>query len=153
MPFSIRAGKKVPITCTEVVVQFKEPPHTVFVEYGSAHPNCIRLNPEVLISINARAKLPGEGMRGEDVELVAHHHAMNEMAPYERLLSDAMHGNPSLFVREDAIEAAWNVVDPVLNGSTPVYEYDPQTWGPSEADRVIAGDGGWHNPTFAALEK
>ena len=119
MPFSIRAGKKVPITCTEVVVQFKEPPHTVFVEYGSAHPNCIRLNPEVLISINARAKLPGEGMRGENVELVARSHPAHEIAPYERLLGDALHGDPSLFVYEDAIEAAWSVVDPILDGTTP----------------------------------
>lgn len=75
------------------------------------------------------------------------------MAPYERLLSDAMRGDPSLFVREDTIEAAWSVVDPVLDGAVPVYEYEPNTWGPAEADRIITNDGGWHNPLPMAIEK
>jgi glucose-6-phosphate 1-dehydrogenase len=153
VPFYIRAGKNLPVTCTEVLVQLKEPPHTVFAGNGVAHNHFrFRLSPEVLVAIKARSKLPGQGMHGEDVELVARHHAGDEMAPYERLLSDAMRGDPSLFVREDAIEAAWSVVDPVLDGATPVYEYEPQTWGPAQADRLIASRGGWHNPTPAAIE-
>ena len=153
VPFYIRAGKNLPVTCTEVLVQLKEPPHTVFAGNGVAHNNFrFRLSPEVLVAIKARSKLPGQGMHGEDVELVARHHSGDEMAPYERLLSDAMRGDPSLFVREDAIEAAWSVVDPVLDGATPVYEYDPQTWGPVQADQLIASHGGWHNPTSAAIE-
>ena len=153
VPFYIRAGKNLPVTCTEVLVLLKDPPHTVFDDIEPTHTNYIRfrLSPEVLVSINARAKLPGEGWKGENVELVARHHVGDEMAPYERLLTDAMRGNPSLFVREDAIEAAWKVVDPILNGSTPIYEYEPGTWGPGEADQVIAGDGGWHNPTLEAI--
>jgi glucose-6-phosphate 1-dehydrogenase len=153
VPFYIRVGKSLPVTCTEVLVVLKDPPHTVFDDNGPTHTNCFRfrLSPEVLVSINARAKLPGEGWKGENVELVARHHVGDEMAPYERLLTDAMRGNPSLFVREDAIEAAWKIVDPILNGVTPVHEYDPNTWGPAEADQVIAGDGGWHNPTLEAI--
>ncbi len=159
VPFYIRAGKNLPVTCTEVLVQLKEPPHTVFDEdsSGAAHAEQnsfrFRLSPEVLVAVSARSKLPGEGMHGEDVELIARHRPVDEMAPYERLLGDAMRGDPSLFVREDAVEAAWSVVEPILDGATPLYEYDPHTWGPAEADSIIAGDGGWHNPTPTALEK
>ena len=159
VPFYIRAGKDLPVTCTEVLVQMKEPPHTVFDEDPSGNPHSeqnyfrFRMSPEVLVAVNARSKLPGEGMHGEDVELIARHRPVDEMSPYERLLGDAMRGDPSLFVREDAVEAAWGVVDPILDGATPLYEYDPQTWGPAEADRIIAGDGGWHNPKLAAVEK
>ncbi len=92
-------------------------------------------------------------MHGENVELIAHHNAVNEMAPYERLLGDAMRGNPILFVREDAVEAAWSVVEPILDKATPIFEYEPNTWGPPEADAIIEHDGGWHNPTPAAVEK
>jgi glucose-6-phosphate 1-dehydrogenase len=154
VPFYIRAGKHLPVTCTEVLVQMKEPPHTVFGEDEATH-NYVRfrLSPEVLIAVSARSKLPGESWRGEEVELVAHHRPVNEMAPYERLLGDAMRGDPSLFVREDTVEAAWSVVDPVLSNELPLYEYDPGTWGPSQAEGIIAGDGGWHNPTEAAIEK
>jgi glucose-6-phosphate 1-dehydrogenase len=84
-------------------------------------------------------------MRGETVELIAHHHTGDEMAPYERLLEEAMRGDARLFVREDAAEAAWVVVDPVLDNVTPVHVYEPNTWGPPEADRLIARYGGWHN--------
>ena len=159
VPFYIRSGKNLPVTCTEVLVQMKEPPHTVFDEDPSGNPQAeqnyfrFRLSPEVLVAISARSKLPGEGMHGENVELIARHRPVDEMSPYERLLGDAMRGDPSLFVREDTVEAAWKVVDPILDGATPLYEYDPQTWGPAEADRIIAGDGGWHNPTPAAVEK
>ena len=156
VPFYIRAGKNLPVTCTEVLVQLKDPPHTVFDETTPEHANYLRfrLSPEVLIALSARSKLPGEKMHGEDVELIARHKLSgDEMAPYERLLGDAMRGDPSLFVREDTIEAAWNVVDPVLDGTVPVYEYDPNTWGPAEAERIIAGDGGWHDPSSSAIEK
>jgi glucose-6-phosphate 1-dehydrogenase len=148
VPFYIRAGKKLPITCTEVLVQLKEPPYTVFAEKRPAHPNHIRfrLSPEVRIAISALAKVPGEEMRGEIVELLAGSCPANGMFPYERLLDDAFYGDPSLFVREDMVEAAWRVVDPVLDRATPVYDYAPSTWGPEEADRLIASAGGWHNP-------
>jgi glucose-6-phosphate 1-dehydrogenase len=154
VPFYIRAGKCLPVTCTEVLVHLKEPPHTVFEddEPGESNHVRFRLSPEVLVAITARSKLPGEAMRGENVELIARHHPMDEMAPYERLLGDAMRGNPSLFVREDTVEAAWKVVDSILNGATSLYEYEPNTWGPPEADQIIAGSGGWHNPAPVAIE-
>lgn len=153
VPFYIRAGKCLPVTCTEVLVELKEPPHTVFAEQRPAR-NYVRfrLSPEVLVAISARSKMPGEGMQGEDVDLVARHHPVDEMAPYERLLSDAMCGNPSLFVREDTVEAAWRVVERVLDNATPVYTYEPHTWGPTEAEQMIVGDS-WHNPAQDALEK
>jgi glucose-6-phosphate 1-dehydrogenase len=148
VPFYIRAGKKLPLTITEIQVELQDPPQAVFGEEQPAEPNYyrFRLSPDVIISLGARTKVPGEKMRGEVVELVAHHHPGNEMLPYERLLEDAMRGDASLFVREDSVEAAWEVVNPILGNVTPVYEYEPNTWGPPQADQIIARDGGWHNP-------
>jgi glucose-6-phosphate 1-dehydrogenase len=148
VPFYIRAGKHLPVTTTEILVALKSPPQGVFGEVHPPQTNYyrFRLSPDVMISVCARAKLPGEAMRGEEVELVACRHAGDEQAPYERLLGDAMRGEASLFVREDSVEAAWKVVDPVLFNVTPVYAYAPNTWGPSLADQLIARDGGWHNP-------
>src|SRR5690348_10886521 len=85
-------------------------------------------------------------MRGEEVELVAVHQSPDEEAPYERLLGSAMKGEEALFVREDAVEEQWRIVDPILGNVTPVFEYEPGTWGPSEADKLIEGDGEWHDP-------
>ena len=152
VPFYIRAGKQMPVTATEVLVQFKRPPQAVFdaVTQGQANYFRFRLSPDVSISLGARAKLPGEVMAGEQVEFVVRQSFVDEMTAYERLLGDALQGDPMLFVREAGVEAAWSVVDPVLGNATPVHEYDPNTWGPLEADRLIAGDGGWHNPKPSA---
>lgn len=150
VPFYIRAGKRLPVTTTEVVVELKRPPQTVFTETIPGHPNHFRfrLSPDVVMALSARVKIPGEAMVGEEVELIARHQSGgDEMAPYERLLGDAMRGDPTLFAREDAIEAAWRVVDPILGNATPIHEYDPDTWGPAESDQLIAADGAWHNPT------
>jgi glucose-6-phosphate 1-dehydrogenase len=149
VPFYIRAGKKLPLTTIEVRVELKRPPQAVFGDSMPPESNYLRfrLSPDVFISVGARVKTPGEEMVGEDIELVAHHHPGEEMMPYERLLGDAIRGDPSLFAREDGVEAAWRIIDPILGNATPVVEYEPNTWGPPEADRLIAGDGGWHNPT------
>src|SRR5947209_9336274 len=135
VPFYIRAGKCLPVTATEIEVELKHPPQAVFGEVEPPQSNCylFRISPIVKISVSARAKVPGEAMRGEDVELVAVHQSPDEMPPYERLLADAMRGEETLFVREDSIEAQWRVVDPVLVNPTPVLEYAPNTWGPPEA--------------------
>jgi glucose-6-phosphate 1-dehydrogenase len=148
VPLYIRAGKQMPVTATEVLVQLKRPPQTVFdaVTQRQANYFRFRLSPDVSISLGARAKLPGEAMAGERVEFVVRESFVDEMTPYERLLGDALRGDPMLFVREAGVEAAWRVVDPILGDATPVHEYDPNSWGPIEADRIIAGDGGWHNP-------
>jgi glucose-6-phosphate 1-dehydrogenase len=148
VPFYIRAGKQMPVSVTEVFVELKRPPQAVFdaVKPGQADYFRFRLGPDVSISLGARAKLPGEAMVGERVELVVRQTQADKMKPYERLLGDALRGDPMLFVDEDGVEAAWRVVDPILGNVTPAHEYEPNSWGPIEADRIIAGDGGWHNP-------
>ncbi len=148
VPFYIRAGKCLPITATEVLVEFQRPPQPVFDDIVPEHANYLRfrLSPEVVIALGTRAKLPGEAIAGEAVELIALHQHCSEMAPYERLLWDASRGDATLFARQDEVEAAWRVVDPVLNVTTPLYEYEPNTWGPREAERIIAPHGGWHSP-------
>jgi glucose-6-phosphate 1-dehydrogenase len=148
VPFYIRAGKRMPLTATEVRVEFKPSPHAVFDTRSTREADYIRfrLSPNVTISLGARVKLPGEAMVGEGVELLVRHVAGDQMLPYERLLGDAVRGDATLFVREDAVEAAWRVVDSVLGNKTPVHEYEPNTWGPSEADQIVANGSGWHDP-------
>ena len=148
VPFFIRAGKRLPLTATEIEVALKRPPQAVFGEVQPPQFNYyrFRISPLVKITICAQAKIPGEAMRGEDVELVAVHQAPDEMPPYERLLTAAMKGEETLFVREDSVEAEWKIVDPILGNVTPVFEYAPNTWGPPEADKMVAPYGGWHNP-------
>src|SRR5205085_1048690 len=102
-----------------------------------------RLGPQVYISLETRRKQPGELMVGEDVELIACREDSGQMAPYERLLYDAMHGETTLFARQDEVEAAWRVVDPILDDATPVHPYEPGTWGPTEADALLRSVGSW----------
>jgi glucose-6-phosphate 1-dehydrogenase len=148
VPFFIRTGKKLPVTTTEVLVELKRPPVTLFADCDAARPNHFRfrLNPQVVLSLGARAKTPGESMRGEDVDLIACHDQVDEMAPYDRLLGDAMRGDQTLFAREDSVQEAWRIVEPVLGQATPLYDYEPGSWGPAEADRIVDNGRGWHNP-------
>jgi glucose-6-phosphate 1-dehydrogenase len=148
VPFYIRAGKCLPITATEVVVDLKCPPLAIFDEISPATSNYFRfrLSPEVVISAGARVKRPGEEMRGEPVELIARHEPRSKKLPYERLLRDAIRGDPSLFTRDNSVEAAWRVIDPVLGDAEPVHEYEPGSWGPSAAAGIVVNDEGWHDP-------
>ncbi len=148
VPFYIRAGKRLPITATEVMVDLKCPPLAIFDEIASAASNYFRfrLNPEVVISAGARVKRRGEDMRGEPVELVARHSPDGAHSPYERLLGDAIRNDASLFTRDDIVESAWRVVEPALGDVTPLAEYDPGTWGPATAASVVSGEEGWHDP-------
>jgi len=152
VPFFIRAGKCLPVTATEVVVDFKRPPRETFGETitGLGDHLRLRLSPDVLIALGMRVKQPGEHMVGEDVELIATHQTGSEMAPYERLLGDALKGDQSLFANEEAVEAQWRIVDPVLSNPSPCHEYEPGTWGPSEADRLTAEVDGWIDPKASA---
>lgn len=147
VPFYVRAGKCLPVTTTEVLVEFKRPCWPVLDEIEPPFPNYarFRLTPDVMIALGANGKVPGEAMVGERIELVARHGSGDEMDPYARLLGDAMKGDASLFARADGVEAAWRVVQPILDIPMPLYEYEPHTWGPGEADRLI--EGGWHNPS------
>jgi glucose-6-phosphate 1-dehydrogenase len=150
VPFHIRTGKRLPMTDTEVMVEFRRPPLELFGELIPARSNHLRLHlgPDVRIELGLRVKIPGEQLIGEDVELEAANRPMGGRPPYERLLGDAMEGETELFAREDAVEAEWRVVDPVLGAdATPLYEYDPGTWGPEEANQLVAAEGGWSEPS------
>jgi len=146
VPFYVRTGKRLPVTATEVLVEFKRPCWPVLDEIVPPCPNYarFRLSPDMGIALGANNKVPGEAMVGERLELVARHSSGDEMDPYVRLLGDAMKGDATLFARADGVEAAWRVVQPILDIPTPLHEYEPHTWGPSEADRLI--EGGWHSP-------
>jgi glucose-6-phosphate 1-dehydrogenase len=148
VPFYIRVGKRLPETTTEIMVRLKRPPQAVFADAGASPPNYFRfrLSPDVSVSVGARVKTPGAGMTGQQTELVVHRDPCGDMMPYERLLRDAIAGDASLFTSVEAVEAAWRVVDPVLSEPAPVEPYAPGSWGPVDADRIIAADGGWHDP-------
>jgi len=146
VPFFIRAGKCLPVTATEVMVKLKRPPLTKLAP-GIGNFFRFRLNPELSIALGAAIKKPGDVMVGEPTELsLVHHPTGNELSPYERLLGDAMAGDGTLFARQDAVEAAWAIVDPVLGAETPLHTYQPGTWGPVEAKSLTADMGGWVQP-------
>jgi glucose-6-phosphate 1-dehydrogenase len=151
VPFFLRAGKRMPVTATEVLVQLRRPPRDVFGEHPPrADYLRFRLGPEVAIGFGVHVKRPGERMVGHEKELLASENPAGDMLPYERLLGDAMRGDPSLFARQDAIEAQWRIVDPVLEATTPLYPYEPATWGPVEAERLLtAARCRWHEPPAA----
>jgi len=148
VPFYLRAGKCLPVTATEVVVELRVPPARVFGDAAPCQPNYwrFRVGPDQAIAMGAHAKQAGERMLGREVELFVDQKAPEEMEPYERLIGDAISGDATLFAREDEVEAAWAAVDPILHASTPVFEYDPGTWGPAEAFYIIHGACGWHDP-------
>ena len=148
VPFYVRTGKNLPTTVTEVLVEMKRPPQSVFGEFESPDADYFRfrLTPDMSISLGARAKKPGEAMVGEAVELYASHSGTTARPPYERLIGDALRGDQSLFAREDWVEAAWRVVDGVLGGTNPPFVYEPGTWGPPEAANVLVRGDRWHEP-------
>jgi glucose-6-phosphate 1-dehydrogenase len=148
VPFYIRTGKCLPLTVTEVLVEMKRPPQAVFGE--SEPPDAdhfrFRLAPDMSISLRTRAKKAGEAMIGEAVELYAAHLSEAARPPYQRLIGDAIRGDQTLFSREDCVEAAWRVVDGVLDTETPPHSYAPGTWGPPEAASVLLPGDRWHDP-------
>jgi glucose-6-phosphate 1-dehydrogenase len=148
VPFLIRAGKSLPVTVTEVRVRLKRPPVAIFGSAdASANEFCFRLSPDVSISLNALAKRPGEEMLGDAVQFIERYHPAHEMAPYERLLGDAMRGDRILFGNEEGVEAAWRIVDGVVNDAAASTPYPQHSWGPPEADRLAQDLGGWGLPT------
>jgi glucose-6-phosphate 1-dehydrogenase len=148
VPFYIRAGKCLPVTCTEVLGRFRKPPTVIRDSALTPNHFRFRISPEVSIAIGTTVMAPGEEMVGQSVEMLASRHPRaDEMDAYERMLRDAMAGDATLFARQDYVEEAWRIVDPVLQAGTPVYEYEPGTWGPSEVEQKVSPPGGWQNPT------
>jgi glucose-6-phosphate 1-dehydrogenase len=153
VPFYLRAGKSMATSATEVVVEFKRPPRLLFAAPGSPppHPNHMRflLSPEGSVSFTLDVKALGEQLvsRPTDFSTTADAFGTGRAAdPYERLLDDALEGDARRFAREDSVEEAWRIVDPVLQSPEPVVLYEPGSWGPPEADRIIEGDDCWHAP-------
>jgi len=153
VPFYIRAGKCLPVTCTEVLVAFKAPSGSAFGERID-QPNYVRfrLGPDVAIALGVRSKTYGEAMVGHEVELLAAQGGGDEMDAYERLLGDAMNGDAALFAREDAIEAQWRIIAPILDSAPQPLAYQVGSWGPAEAERLMDRPGGWHKPESAPIK-
>jgi glucose-6-phosphate 1-dehydrogenase len=152
VPWDLRSGKRLPETAAEVVVQLKSPPQRLFADStpaaGPANYLRFRLSPNSAVALAARVKRVGKEFVGDQRELSLVDHQLGVESPYERLLTDAMAGDGALFTREDAVEAAWAVVDRVLTTHRRVRPYKPGSWGPKEADRLIATDGGWRSPVL-----
>ncbi len=150
VPFYIRAGKSLPVTCTEIVVRLRRPP-TMYHGYGlKANYVRMRISPDVTIAMGFNTMKPLTESAGEIDEIcsVAHPPAA-EVDAYERVLTDALVGDATLFAREDYVEEAWRIVDPALKAETSVYQYEPGTWGPAEVGHGVTPDGGWQNPSVS----
>jgi glucose-6-phosphate 1-dehydrogenase len=147
VPFYIRSGKCLPVTCTEVIIRLRRAPKIFPTRNGVPNHFRFRISPETTIAIGVTVMDPEDKMIGEQTELLASHHPdAEEMDAYERVLGDAMVGDSTLFAREDYVEEAWRIVDPVLKERTPVFEYEPGSWGPKEVDAHVRPLGGWQNP-------
>ena len=149
VPFYLRTGKHLPDKVTEVFVELEHPPQAVFPRPTHAASNYVRfrLGPEVEIAMGAHVKTAGEKMNGQPVELLVCHESANHMPAYERLIGDAMNGDATLFARQDGVEAAWRIVDPILGDEGGgIHSYEPGSWGPAATDRLIATDGTWFAP-------
>jgi glucose-6-phosphate 1-dehydrogenase len=152
VPFYIRAGKAMPVTCTEALVRLHRAPKMFPACTGAANQIRFRISPEMTIAIDTTVMDPEDKMIGQQVELLASHRpCAEEMDAYERVLSDAMIGDRTLFAREDYVEEAWRIVDPVLEQGTPVYDYEPGTWGPSQIQPAVVPPSGWLDPKVAEL--
>lgn len=150
VPWYLRSGKYLADTATEVMVELKPPPQKLFADSAPATDRSnylrFRLSPDSAIALAARVKLPGQEFKGESRELFLSEEQVGAETPYERLLGDAMKGDGALFTREDSVEAAWAVVEPVLKKHHRALPYKRGSWGPKASDALIAKDGGWHNP-------
>ncbi len=152
VPWYLRSGKFLATTAAEVLIQLKPPPQRLFDDSAPANGRAnylrFRLSPDFVIALAARVKRVGQEFVGDQQELDLLYEQSQEETPYARLLTDVMVGNGTLFTREDAIEAAWAVVEPVLKTHHPVLPYQPGSWGPKKADALITADGNWFNPTL-----
>jgi glucose-6-phosphate 1-dehydrogenase len=150
VPFYIRAGKHLAVTATEVLVTLKPPPQHCFsgreISVGPPNHFRFRLGPDVEIAVGATVMAAGGQLMTEQIELNVCRDPRTLREPYDRLVVAAMAGEPLSFARQDEVEAAWRIIDPILVDQPPVHPYEPGTWGPQEADVLIAPHGSWHNP-------
>jgi glucose-6-phosphate 1-dehydrogenase len=149
VPFYIRAGKCLAVTCTEILVRLRQPP-TMYEHYDlKSNYVRLRISPDVVLAFGLNVVSPLNDGVSELSELLASRHpGAREMDAYERVLTDAMAGDATLFAREDYVEEAWRIVDPVLKAGTPFHQYEPKTWGPAEVESVTP-PGGWSNPVVS----
>ncbi len=151
VPVYIRSGKELAVTATEVFIELRRPPRETFgeeVPLSSGHLR-MRISPDVVIALGLRVKVPGDRMVGRDAELMVTARPGDLRPPYQRLLTDAMYGMQELFAREDGVEASWRIVEPILGDKVPLRMYQPGSWGPPEARKLIGRDGPWIDPTIA----
>jgi glucose-6-phosphate 1-dehydrogenase len=148
VPFYIRAGKNLPTTCSEIFARFRKPPTLIPAESLKENHLRLRINPDVTIAMGMMVMTSGEDLSAEETEMVASRHPQaGAIDAYERVLGGAMEGDVTMFAREDYVEEAWRIVDGVLKAGTPIYEYEPKTWGPIEVERLMPV-GGWSNPSI-----
>src|SRR5499425_1527090 len=154
VPFFIRAGKCLPVTCTEVFARFHKPPTIIPDSQTSPNHLRFRISPDMALAIGMTVMSPGDVLKGQTAEMLASREpGAGEMEAYERVLTDAMAGDATLFARQDYVEEAWRIVDPVFKQATPAYPYEQKTWGPKESEQLLASFGGWHNPTLPVQEE
>jgi glucose-6-phosphate 1-dehydrogenase len=148
VPILIRAGKCLPVTATEVMIRFRQPPHDVFELAPHTLSNGLRfrINPDAEVGLALVGKQPGGGWRPQPEELTFASQPSGEMRPYDRLIGAALSGDRWLFARQDAVEASWKVVDPILGNVVPVHSYARASWGPKEADALLPEWDSWHDP-------
>jgi glucose-6-phosphate 1-dehydrogenase len=148
VPVYIRAGKSMPVTCTEVLVRLRRAPKIFPTRAGAPNHFRFRISPDTTLALGATIPDEGGAMVGQQIELLASRRpGPGERDAYERVLDDALAGDRTLFAREDYVEEAWRIVDPVLEAATPVHPYEPGTWGPAEIGESVTPPGGWQNPT------
>jgi glucose-6-phosphate 1-dehydrogenase len=146
VPFHIRAGKRLPVTCTEVLVRLRRPPSMFSVHNDTPNHVRFRISPDIHIALGMNEVSPLDESLSQPTELMASRlPGAREMDAYERVLGDALRGDATLFAREDYVEEAWRIVDPVLKSDTPLHPYQPGTWGPGQV-QAVSPAGGWHNP-------
>jgi glucose-6-phosphate 1-dehydrogenase len=153
VPFYIRAGKCLPVTCTEILVRLRQPP-TMYEGFNLKSNYCrLRISPDIAFAISLNTIAPADETASLPVEIIGSRSPnAEEMDAYERVLGDAMVGDATLFAREDYVEEAWRIVDPVLKAGTPVFDYEQKTWGPAMVEQRVTPKGGWHNPALTAPE-
>ena len=151
VPFYLRAGKSLPVTSTEIVVRLRKPP-TMFTGFDlQSNYFRMQINPDVTIALGCNTISSQSEATAGVVEMIASHHPdSHEVDAYERVLGDALSGDATLFAREDYVEEAWRIIDPALQAKTPVYAYEPNTWGPSEVELRVTPPGGWQSPKLSA---